>query len=35
MDTITCLIIFGPLIILTIGLAIAMAVLNCMEYFNG
>jgi hypothetical protein len=34
MDTVTCLIIFGPLIVLAIGMAIAMAVLNCVENFN-
>lgn len=35
MDTVTCLIIFGPLIALSIGMAIGLAVLNCMENFNG
>ena len=34
MDTTTCLIIFGPLIVLAIGMAIAMAVLDCLENTN-
>jgi len=34
MDTTTCLIIFGPLICLAIGMAIAMAVLDCLENTN-
>ena len=34
MDTITCLIIFGPLIVLAIGMAIGLGILHYTENTN-